>query len=54
MENSNTNNQRSYVAHEDDLLVELMDLLEEIDESKASAIANETSMADAEGRRIYF
>ncbi len=39
---------------EDDGLVELMELLEDIDENKATAKLNKVSMIDNMGRRIYY
>jgi len=44
--NTNTN--------EDDSLVELVEILESIDENKATAELNEISMADNKGSRIYY
>jgi len=54
MEHSNTNISSTIISNEDDTLVDLMELLEEIDENKPSAKANEVSMTDREGRRIYY
>ena len=45
-QNTNTN--------EDDSLVELVEILESIDENKATAKLNEISMADNKGSRIYY
>lgn len=39
---------------EDDGLVELMELLEDIDETKAAAKLNEVSMISNNGSRIYY
>jgi hypothetical protein len=45
---------KAVAFNEDDYLVELMELLEKIDEDDSSAKANEMSMTDREGRRIYY
>ncbi len=48
------NESQNIITNEDDNLVELMELLEEIDENKAAAKLNETSMISNEGGRIYY
>lgn len=48
------NNRDSPSDNLDDNLVLLIDALEDIDESKASAELNEVSMIDSKGRRIYY
>jgi len=48
------NEPQDIITNEDDNLVELMELLEEIDENKASAKINETSMIAGNGGRIYY
>ncbi len=53
-ESSVFNNRDSSTDNVDDNLVILIDMLEDIDESKASAELNEISMVDSKGRRIYY
>lgn len=45
---------KSPVEDADNNLVELIELLETIDENKASAKLNEISMIDSKGGRIYY
>jgi hypothetical protein len=50
----NQNEPQNTNINEDDGLVELVEVLESIDENKATAKLNEESMIDSKGGRIYY